>query len=74
MSIDKQSTYYDAGGIETLKIIQAKVSKEMYQGYLLGNIIKYSTRVQFKTPGDRTRDAQKIIVYAKLFLESLNEQ
>lgn len=41
MSRDKNSSYYDAGGIETLDVIKAKLTNDQYQGYLLGNAIKY---------------------------------
>lgn len=63
MSKDPKSTYYDAGGIETLDVIKAKLTTEQYQGYLLGNVIKYSCRLNFKgAPG---RDAEKCAVYSK---------
>lgn len=41
MSKDQKRTYYDAGGIETLDVIKAKLTPEQYHGYLLGNVIKY---------------------------------
>lgn len=62
MSKDTQSGYYDAGGIETLDIIRAKLTGEQYQGYLLGNVIKYATRINFK--GLDVRDAEKLANYA----------
>jgi hypothetical protein len=62
MSLDPKSTHYDAGGIETLTIIKAKLTPEQYKGYLLGNIIKYSTRQNYK--GDPRRDAEKCAFYA----------
>lgn len=64
MSIDPASTYYDAGGIETLRIIEAKLTPEQFQGYLLGNIIKYACRLNHK--GQAERDAEKIQKYAGL--------
>jgi len=70
MSRDPKSSYYDAGGIETLDIIKAKLTPEQYQGYLLGNIIKYSCRMNFKSCS--VRDAEKVAVYAKL-LASLDD-
>lgn len=48
MSIDPKSTYYDAGGIETLEVIRAKLTPEQYTGYCLGNTIKYICRANFK--------------------------
>lgn len=63
MSRDPKSSYYDAGGIETLDIIKAKLTPQQYQGYLLGNVIKYACRANFK--GCPARDAEKLAVYEK---------
>lgn len=67
MSVDKKSSYYDAGGIEVIGIIRAKLTPEQYVGFLLGNVIKYATRLMHK--GTPERDAEKVQVYSKL-LES----
>ena len=32
MAVDEKSKYYDAGGIETIKIIRAKLRPEMFVG------------------------------------------
>jgi len=71
MSIDEKSSYYDVGGLEVIKIIKAKLSSEQYIGYILGNIIKYSCRLNFK--GAASRDAEKIGVYSTMLREELNE-
>lgn len=63
MSIDKKSSYYDVGGIETIDIMKAKLTPEQYVGYLLGNIIKYSSRANHK--GSFHRDMEKVAVYSK---------
>jgi len=63
MSIDPKSTHYDAGGIEVLKIIKAKLTPEQFGGYCLGNIIKYSCRANFKE--QFVRDIEKIGIYQK---------
>ena len=62
MSHDPKSTHYDAGGIETLDIIKAKLTPDQFIGYLLGNVIKYSTRLNHKD--DPRRDAEKALFYA----------
>ena len=62
MAKDPKSTYYDVGGIEVLDVIKAKLTPEQYQGYLLGNLIKYALRLNHK--GEAQRDAEKIAVYA----------
>lgn len=63
MSKDPKSKYYDAGGIEVIDIIKAKLTKSQYQGYLLGNIIKYGCRANFKNDSIY-RDAEKILIYS----------
>ena len=47
--IDPKSSYYDAGGISTMDIIKAKLTDEQFKGFLLGNQIKYSCRLNHKT-------------------------
>jgi hypothetical protein len=71
MSKDPKSTYYDTGGIETLDIIKAKLTPEQYQGYCLGNAIKYACRVMHKSPESPLRDAEKLANYSAWFNESL---
>ena len=41
MSKDTKSNYYDAGGIETLEIIKAKLTPEEYRGYLKDYLPKF---------------------------------
>ena len=67
MSKDNKSSYYDVGGIETLDIIKAKLTPEQYQGYLLGNAIKYLTRCNHK--GCKKRDLEKAANYTKWLCE-----
>lgn len=68
MSIDEKSSYYDVGGIETIDVIRAKLTPEQFTGYCLGNIIKYSSRLnyKYKYPVDQVRDAEKITTYANM--------
>lgn len=74
MSKDKDSSYYDAGGIETLEIIKAKLTPEQYVGFLLGNAIKYECRFNFKHAGQgRTRDAVKSANYTLWLSEFLQD-
>lgn len=63
MAKDGKATYYDAGGIETIDIIKAKLTEEQFKGWLLGNCIKYSCRANFK--GSFKRDIEKIAFYSK---------
>jgi hypothetical protein len=67
MAVDGKSTYYDAGDIETINIIKAKLTPAQYQGYLLGNIIKYACRLNYK--GSPERDAEKIKHYIEMLID-----
>jgi len=71
MSRDTKSNYYDAGGIEVLDIVKAKLEPCQYKGYLLGNALKYLTRANFKE--DSKRDIEKASNYLKFLLETYNE-
>ena len=68
MALDDKSTYYDAGGIEVIKIIQAKLTPEQWKGSLLGNMLKYSCRMNWK--GQEQRDKEKMKIYATLLNET----
>lgn len=61
---DPKSRYYDAGGIETLDIIKAKLTPEQFKGWLLGNCIKYSCRANHKE--DFNRDIEKTSFYSRV--------
>jgi len=76
MSKDKIASYYDAGGIETLDIIKAKLTPEQYQGYLLGCSLKYQCRLmhKFSDEKDRKRDAQKAYNYARWLVETFKQR
>lgn len=69
-SYDKKAAYYCAGGIESLDVIKAKLTKEQYKGWLLGNIIKYSNRANWKDVFER--DIEKIAFYSNC-LTALNK-
>ena len=68
MSLDNKSSYYDVGGIATINVIKAKLTPEQYEGFLLGNIIKYACRAPWKHDG-MNRDAEKITNYSMLLDE-----
>jgi len=74
MSKDDKSSYYDVGGIETLDIIQAKLTPEQFKGYLLGNALKYQCRMMHKTPDNPKRDAEKAAYYSHWLSELLEDE
>jgi len=52
-------------GIETIKIIRAKLTDEEYRGYLKGTIMKYDTRIGLKgSEQDAINDAGKLSWFA----------
>ncbi len=66
---DDKASYYGAGGIEVIDIIKAKLTPEQYEGYLLGNVLKYTCRMMHKeTP---IRDAEKAANYARWLHEAM---
>jgi hypothetical protein len=67
-AVDPKSRYYDAGGIETISIIKAKLTPDQYVGYLLGNTLKYAARLSSK--GDTARDAEKLARYSGWLAEA----
>ena len=69
--MDPKSGYYDAGGIETWDFIKAKLTHEQAIGFCLGNILKYSSRMNYK--GEPQRDREKIGYYSKL-LDQLEDK
>ena len=73
MSRDPKSNYYDAGGIELSDIIKAKLTPEQYIGWLMGNVLKYMGRANFKhdTPD---RDTEKAGLYLAMLQEELKCQ
>lgn len=65
------SDYYDAGGVSTIEVIKAKLTPEQFEGFLLGNVIKYSTRCNFK--GCKEQDIEKLSKYSKWLNELTKE-
>ena len=72
MTIDPKSEYYDIGGIETIDIIKAKLTKEQYLGFLIGNMIKYTCRFNWK--GSAARDVEKLGWYQELLKEAVGKE
>lgn len=59
--------HYCVNGIETLDVIQAKMSPAAYEGYLRGNVLKYILRCEYK--GSKVEDIKK----AEFYLNRLSE-
>lgn len=50
--------HYKVGGIETLDFIEAKLSVEEFNGYCLGNVLKYISRYKQKNGLEDIKKAQ----------------
>jgi hypothetical protein len=50
--------HYKTGGIETIDIVKAKLSKPEFLGFCKGNIIKYVTRANYKNGLEDYKKAQ----------------
>ncbi len=50
-------THYKKGGIETIDVLQAKLSPEEFEGFCIGNALKYITRRHYK--GKARQDLEK---------------
>ena len=59
--------HYNDGGVECIDAIQAAMTKEAFQGYLKGNVIKYMWRYEAK---GGTQDLDK----ANWYLTKLREK
>ncbi len=62
--------HYKSGGIETIDVLEAKLSPEEFQGYCLGNALKYLTRRHYK--GKPFEDMQKAHWYLTRALSCLD--
>ena len=62
----KGSDHYQAGGVEVLDVLQAKMTETQYEGFLLGNIIKYALRYNFAEK--KMEDLKKCLHYCELLL------
>jgi hypothetical protein len=64
--------HYKIGGIETLDFLRAKLTKEQYKGYLIGNVVKYLSRHEHKS--DAIGDIEKAIDYLSMYYMELKEK
>lgn len=54
-------SHYAVGGIETIEYIKAKLGKAGYEGYCLGNILKYVSRADHKGGVEDLKKAAKYL-------------
>lgn len=56
-------SHYTAGGMEVIDILKAKLTAEQLEGFLLGNVIKYTTRYGHKNGIEDLKKAQWYLNY-----------
>ena len=62
--------HYSKSSIQPIDIMRANFTDEQYEGFLVGNILKYTLRKK----GQDTSDAKKIQVYAAWLEEYYKEK
>lgn len=60
--------HYQTGGIEPIDYMKAKMSLEMFEGFLVGNVIKYVSRYRQK---DGLKDLEKAQYYLNRLIEEI---
>lgn len=65
-SVDHPSHYGGDTVYETIKVLEAWLTPEQFEGFLLGNYIKYVSRLGKK--GDPVEDAKKALWYLNRYL------
>lgn len=63
-------SHYTYGGIETIDIMRAKMTSEQFEGYLLGNVMKYIMRYRYK---NGVQDLEKAKWYLIRLIEECGE-
>lgn len=57
-------SHYTQGGIETIDFIRAKLTKDEFVGYCMGNVLKYTTRYKHKNGVEDLKKAQTYLTWA----------
>ena len=60
--------HYNYSSIETIDIIKNSMDDNMYQGYLVGNVLKYVCRYKYK--GEELNDLKKARWYLTRLIDS----
>lgn len=68
----EKPAHYNQSGIECIEAIKASMSKEEYEGYLRGSVMKYLWRYRLK--GKPLEDLKKAQWYLRRLVESVGEE
>jgi len=64
-------SHYAEGGVEPIDVIKAKYSKDMFMGFLMGNVVKYVLRAPYKD--NALQDYKKAGWYLNRAIKELEE-
>lgn len=67
----KAPSHYTQGKYETIDIVRETLGKERFEGFCVGNILKYVIRYQHK---NGLEDLEKAEVYLKWAIEVLEDE
>ncbi len=62
--------HYNNGKVECIEAIEAASTKEEYEGYLRGNVIKYVWRYKYK---DKIKDLKKAQWYLQKLIQEIGK-
>lgn len=68
--LDEQAKHHHVGGIESIDVMEAKMTRDQFLGYLLGNVLKYALRANFKNQWKA--DIRKLSIYAGRLNDEVN--
>lgn len=57
--------HYEKGSLQPIQYMQEQMNFEKFEGFCLGNIMKYSSRFGYKDGNSKVNEARKILNYAK---------
>lgn len=66
------NSHYTVGGIQPIEYMRCKMTKEQYEGFCLGNVIKYISRCDFKS--SKVSDLKKTKQYLDWLIESVESE
>ena len=73
LSISEDNKYFDShytGRVQPIEVMQSEMSKEQFEGFILGNIVKYALR--FGKKDEKEKESAKILRYAQWLNELVN--
>lgn len=70
-NVIKPSHYQVAGGREVIELMEEGMTKEQFEGFLMGNVLKYMYRYPYK---NGIEDLNKAAEYLKMLIKLKTEE